>query len=141
MSKFNVGDLVKRTGNTLPQLRVLIGELYTVTGNVTDGIELKEVKGIYDSDNFTLVTYLNKPHVHKDLIIAWANGAEIEYLCNSHNNWYLCDPKPAWNPTSTYRIKPQKSDKEIQLEKLEQKARELADEIKALRSKSCTNKT
>ena len=44
------------------------------------------------------------PHVHKDLIIAWANGATIEYYDN--RNWFVI-PNPRWASYTKYRIKPE----------------------------------
>lgn len=49
---------------------------------------------------------MNKPHVHKDLIIAWANGAEIEYFDFDINKW-VPTIAPDWCVNSKYRIKPQ----------------------------------
>lgn len=46
----------------------------------------------------------NKRHKHADLIIAWANGAEIE--CLDSNWYYVCTP--SWDVTTKYRIKPVK---------------------------------
>lgn len=51
--------------------------------------------------------YMNtakKPHKHAELIKAWADGAEIEYL-GCVGEWY---PKsnPLWSDNMTYRIKP-----------------------------------
>jgi len=43
-------------------------------------------------------------HKHADLIIAWANGAVIEYL-NSFGEWEI-GAMPSWNTTFEYRIKP-----------------------------------
>lgn len=43
-------------------------------------------------------------HVHKDLIIAWANGAKIEYYSESDEEWFESD-RPSWNPETKYRIK------------------------------------
>lgn len=45
------------------------------------------------------------PHKHKDLIIAWANGAEIEYSVYP-NDWIPCVGNPVWNPAVDYRVKP-----------------------------------
>jgi hypothetical protein len=44
-----------------------------------------------------------KPHKHKDLIIAWANGALIEYR---HGNVWLSTASPWWEDGMDYRIKP-----------------------------------
>ena len=46
----------------------------------------------------------NKPHPHKDLIIAWANGAEIEERYGTLP-WYQED-RPRWHPHYQYRVKP-----------------------------------
>jgi len=43
-------------------------------------------------------------HVHKELINAWADGAEIEKL---KENVWLAVRVPLWNPRTTYRIKPE----------------------------------
>lgn len=48
----------------------------------------------------------NKPHKHKDLIIAWANGAEIEYFNDSTGSWQWTD-EPYWSEDTQYRIKPE----------------------------------
>lgn len=45
-------------------------------------------------------------HKHADLIIAWANGAEIECRNNISGNWLLI-PSPNWHLSSQYRIKPE----------------------------------
>ena len=47
---------------------------------------------------------MNKPHPHKDLIIAWANGAEIQ-IYNDQNQWEDIQ-RPFWGPNHKYRIKP-----------------------------------
>ena len=45
----------------------------------------------------------NKPHVHKDVIIAYANGAEIEF--KSTEGWVKC-ANPSFYPFHEYRVKP-----------------------------------
>jgi hypothetical protein len=45
-------------------------------------------------------------HVHKDLIIAWANGADIEFYDGSIWKWVDSPSSPSWYPTTQYRIKP-----------------------------------
>ena len=47
-----------------------------------------------------------KPHKHAEVIKAWADGAEIEYLSERTNCWWSC-PSPDWLPHIQYRIKPQ----------------------------------
>jgi hypothetical protein len=46
-----------------------------------------------------------KPHKHKDLIIAWANGAEIEYFDFVAKEWRVTS-SPWWEESSIYRVKP-----------------------------------
>ena len=47
-----------------------------------------------------------KQHKHAELIKAWADGAEIQYLY-AGNEWRDCtDNSPIWNQDTLYRIKP-----------------------------------
>jgi len=55
------------------------------------------------------MTNTKKPHVHAEVIKAWADGAEIEY-----NNGYdsrdwrtLTNGSPAWHEYVQYRVKPE----------------------------------
>lgn len=63
-------------------------------------MEKKEV----DTNKF--ITEHNEmiPHVHKDLIIAWANGAKIQQSCDGE--WHDIE-NPRWTPFTQYRIKPE----------------------------------
>lgn len=46
-----------------------------------------------------------KRHKHADLIHAWAEGAEIQFL-NSQDKWVDVQGYPAWIEDGQYRIKP-----------------------------------
>lgn len=46
-----------------------------------------------------------KPHKHAEIIHAWADGAEIEYLWGS--GWMPMPKHPNWSEDSVYRIKPE----------------------------------
>ena len=48
---------------------------------------------------------MKQPHKHKALIIAWANGAEIQYFSMS-KEWEDID-MPSWDIRYEYRIKPE----------------------------------
>lgn len=50
-----------------------------------------------------------KPHVHADLIHAWADGAEVQYW--EQGEWHDCN-RPSWFPDIEYRIKPEETDVE-----------------------------
>ena len=45
-------------------------------------------------------------HKHADLIIAWANGAEIEYFYDPLEKWCTA-VKPYWENNILFRIKPE----------------------------------
>jgi len=49
---------------------------------------------------------MGKPHVHADLIKAWADGAEIEQYHENFQCWEQTSA-PMWHPMVKYRIKPQ----------------------------------
>lgn len=43
-------------------------------------------------------------HIHADLIKAWADGAEIEYLNEALREWRDAG-SPVWSPATKYRVK------------------------------------
>ena len=47
-----------------------------------------------------------KPHKHKDLIIAWANGAEIQFRFATEGSEWKDVTNPEWVGYIEYRIKP-----------------------------------
>lgn len=47
-----------------------------------------------------------KRHKHYDLIVAWANGAEIETETGCSGGWIACST-PIWDSNYQYRIKPE----------------------------------
>ena len=49
---------------------------------------------------------MKTPHKHRDLIIAWAFGAEIEVKLLRTNRWEETSD-PSWNDEYEYRIKPE----------------------------------
>ena len=48
-----------------------------------------------------------KPHKHAELIKAWADGAEIQYLAHDDKKWYDCKKPMTWYENDIYRIKPE----------------------------------
>ncbi len=72
--------------------------------------------------------YPNPPHKHAELIKCWADGAEIEYYDPNTGYWYSSSA-PLWSYNVEYRVKPQKSDKDIQIEKLEVELEELETSV------------
>ena len=49
---------------------------------------------------------MNKRHNHADVIIAWANGEEIE-IKNADGEWEPMVYTPTWENWREYRIKPE----------------------------------
>ena len=112
MKKFKTGDKIVRVSNssyfTLPigfKAIVLEGYQYKDHQNL--------LQGIID-ERWELAEDTSKHHVHHDLIIAWAKGAEIEYDSVHFMGWHLVD-QPSWGKNMRYRVKPTpppKTDKE-----------------------------
>lgn len=48
---------------------------------------------------------MGQRHKHADVIVAWANGAEIEYRPGPHERWSK-STSPGWQEDCEYRIKP-----------------------------------
>lgn len=46
------------------------------------------------------------PHVHAELIKAWADGAEIQYWSVAVTSKWVSIKNPSWAPRFKYRIKP-----------------------------------
>ena len=50
---------------------------------------------------------MNQPHKHKDVIIAWANGEEIEFRDPNFSMEWAPIKAPSWLPDTEYRVKPE----------------------------------
>jgi hypothetical protein len=56
---------------------------------------------------------MSQRHKHADVIIAWANGEEIEWRSENSRNWFPINwSNPSWNDCVEYRIKPKRVKKE-----------------------------
>lgn len=88
---------------------------------------------IYEEVTFPLPSTLT-PHIHRDLIIAWANGANIEYKCSS-GKWREATT-PCWG-IYEFRIKPTTPSPlqllEDEMRSLAAQQNELADKISKLK--------
>lgn len=59
---------------------------------------------------------MKTPHIHAALIKAWADGATIERLGTSGKwNEVIC---PGWEPSATYRVKPEPKPDSVKIRKL-----------------------
>ena len=131
-NEFKVGDKVRRlrdrSGDLAVDTEVIVTGILPACGSV----EVAGYPGYYCTSNFELVhiAYPNPPHKHATLIKAWADGAQIEVKLFS---W--CETqKPFWDSSTEYRIKPTQTDKELEIEKLEAQAKQLADDIAKLKA-------
>jgi hypothetical protein len=52
------------------------------------------------------------PHVHAEVIKAWADGAEIQWRQNKSQAWQDCGVAPNWSVNTMYRVRPPQSDLE-----------------------------
>lgn len=70
--------------------------------------ECIKVHGVVSPSKGCKECFPNKPHIHAELIKAWADGAVIERYAGRLKGeaiWNPC-PKPTWDSSYVYRIKP-----------------------------------
>lgn len=135
MSKFKIGDRVRVIDNSGSPNEYKVGEVGIIV-NIVGTIVLKgKSSGMYD-ERFELAhEYPNPPHKHCELIKVWADGGDIEASYNDGASWAVAT-QPRWNKTEiSFRIKPQKSEKDIEIERIESEIRKLADDLAKVKSK------
>jgi hypothetical protein len=140
---FKKGDRVKcilgnAAGNPLTE-----GNVYEVLGTDSDDwpvvVNDDGYTSHYMDSRFELlpsVSYPNPPHVHAELIKAWADGAAIQFLATSSGSEGWTDVgkhNPVWKGGRLYRIKPSKTNRDYKIEELKLQAEALAVEIGELR--------
>lgn len=55
-----------------------------------------------------MAEHKHTPHVHAEVIKAWADGKPIEWRRKGDPNWTgLYTPTPVWGDTNEYRVKPE----------------------------------
>lgn len=112
---FEKGDVVilrKDDGTHSPQF-VLVND-----PDIWEFMDLDDELELIVEQEVGITTYPNSPHKHAELIKQWADGAEIEYWSTFFLSWFAVED-PSWTVSVEYRVKPQKSEKDIQIEKLE----------------------
>lgn len=100
------GDTLEHNGTSYQfyslssdSLRLITKDRYTVPVSILKWPKLPRPS--------KLLTPAPMAHVHRDLIIEWANGAMIQNF--NGIDWITCDnliTPPCWYPESKYRIKP-----------------------------------
>lgn len=101
------------------------GRFCRATTRTTSGVTL-EISAYEDISKYfqEMFSYPNPPHKHAEVIKAWADGAEIESIAPWLGEWVDC-PNPLWRDTVSYRIKPSKSDKDIEIENIQKEMEKL----------------
>ena len=148
MSKFKAGDEVEAISESFGWGKVVKGDVGQVASAGIDGelivdfpaqkcwacrecdLELAEPKIMIHSVSYggvPVAIYPNPPRKHKDAIIAWANGADIE-IQDKIGEWH--DIKdPTWYERGAYRIKPTKTPLQLKIEKCEAKLAKLKGQL------------
>jgi hypothetical protein len=127
MCKFKKGDLVVRTQDVenLYWIRNKPdGDIFKVSGIEDSHLRLEDCShSLFNIGSFELVKpeHPNPPKKHRDVIIAWANGADIE--TNVGNGWEP-NPQPLFTEQYEYRVAKPKTDKE-RIAELEARVKEL----------------
>lgn len=73
-------------------------------------------------------TPVSKRHKHADLIIAWAEGAEIEHYSDSREEW-RCVDEPYWYDEAQYRVKPKTRKEQRRIAVLSYEDREILSTV------------
>lgn len=117
MTQFKPGDTVRRVKHDNGG-GARVGQLATVVHTNRSGFVAVYYVGYRpDSTDPTVESWcnsfvelaeeycMNKPHKHRDLIIAWANGAQIQIRYSAEGSW-MDTNTPRWYAHYEYRIKP-----------------------------------
>jgi len=104
MNKFKVGD---RVVVTVDKYRFLaLGDVGKVAVVYPSGIEIEGDDKFYSTACFELVIAAHPPPIHKEEIIAWANGEKIEVRQQCSGRWMYAS-NPSWSEDFSYRVKPE----------------------------------
>lgn len=124
MAKFSAGQMVVCTDAAGTDGKLSCGESYQVTRSGSYSLIEVDFTGYFHEGRFTLLPQTLKkdiakenpmkslkiiadriPHIHAELIKAWADGAEIEQYSNSYGTWVVSE-QPTWSVATSYRVKP-----------------------------------
>lgn len=137
MHKFKAGDKVVAVKSfdhlTKPDRSYKIGDEFVVSSCSDNLVRFISREGSnYSASNFELAEDTSSYHPHHDLIVAWAKGAKIDHFSNDLNRWIPCGI-PAWQMGMKYRVRPEKTEKELEIERIESEIRKLADDLNKLK--------
>jgi hypothetical protein len=136
MNIFKAGDKVVRTGSS--GCFITRGQECIVEEAKGRTITLRGIRHTYGrhveylAQEFELAAPTLIPRKHQKEIIAWANGATIQYWASSDEVWYDTLDKPLWKETLRYRVKPDAdstAEVEAEIAKLEAKIDNLKKDL------------
>jgi hypothetical protein len=78
------------------------------------------------------IEVIGKAHPHRDVIIAYANGAEIEYL--SRDGYWVGAKSPSFSALKKFRINPSPTPKEKEITSIRKEMESLSERLKQLES-------
>jgi hypothetical protein len=117
MAKFSAGQKIVCIDASDAWSELIVGEAYEVVRKGTyyedNGyVAVSGVDSSWNEDRFTLfedkkeiMSNKKVPHVHSEIIKAWADGETIEYSCNGFDDWSV-NQTPLWDDKFKYRVKP-----------------------------------
>ena len=129
-TKFKAGDKVRRIATSYGLQKVGDESIVVSLAGTLGTLVFKNDHTTYDPKHYELVEDTTKHHPHHDLIIAWAKGAKIEYLCGT--TWYRTY-QPNWCTATIFRIKPEKTPLQLEFETLEQQMKTLSARMTKLK--------
>ena len=130
MSMFKAGDKVRlKSGNKFSNGE----EIATIEAIKEDVVSFTELNtwAWFSQLELASIEYPNPPHKHRDLIIEWANGADIQLSVN--REWVHLD-NPTWASGLEYRVKPQKTEKDLEIESIQKQMDELKERLEKLKT-------
>jgi hypothetical protein len=116
MAKFSAGQKVVCIDASHAWSELIVGEAYEVVrkGSYYEDNGYVSVSGVdssWDEERFELyedktetMNNTKKPHIHAQMIIAWASGEAIEFSEKGKEYWNAVD-FPSWSVALDYRIK------------------------------------
>ena len=132
-----IGDTVK----CVNPLGGALGREYTVTRVMDHLCEVEDNLQIVTNipTAYFIVVRKAHQHPHRAIILEWLNGGTIEWRGDGGYRWNVVltasecvrqdRSMPGFSPSLSYRVKPQKPAKELEVEKIESDMRTLADRV------------
>ena len=112
MSKFKNGDKIRLKAGVQGWSSGYSGVVWEFPYEDVDGISVGNLVRDWE-DDFELSEPAPQKHIHYDMIVEWAanHSRVVQYWNTKDCAWYDAphDNKPAWNPETRYRFKPEES--------------------------------